>query len=68
MADNDNQTSQEFLTPTQLVERWGNAIGTGTLANWRAQGKGPKFTKLGVKVAYRVADVFEYEQTQAAGQ
>lgn len=68
MADNDNQTAQEFLTPTQLIARWGNAIGEGTLANWRAQGKGPKFVKLGAKVVYRLADVIEYEAAQQAPQ
>lgn len=68
MGNNENAAAlapQEFLTPTQLVARWGGAIGTGTLANWRAQGKGPKFTRLGVKIAYRVVDVEDYEKAQA---
>lgn len=57
----------EFLTPDQLVDRWSKAVGRGTLANWRAQGKGPTFTKLGSRVVYRLADVLAYEETNAAG-
>lgn len=57
----------QFLTPDQLVDRWGKAVGRGTLANWRAQGKGPVFTKLGSRVVYRLSDVTAYEQTNAAG-
>lgn len=65
MVNTENTAAQEFLTPTQLVARWGNAIGEGTLANWRAQGRGPKFVKLGAKVVYRLADVEDYEMAQA---
>ena len=31
-----------------------------TLAHWRSEGRGPKFIKLGSKVAYRGADLNEW--------
>ena len=40
------------LSPSQVVQRWGNNLTTGTLANWRGKKKGPPFQKLGVKVVY----------------
>lgn len=33
----------------------------GTLANWRAQGKGPRWVKHGRRVLYAVADVAAYK-------
>ena len=37
---------------------------TGTLANWRVQGIGPRFVKFGKKVLYPRAEVVAYEQRQ----
>lgn len=34
---------------------------TGTLANWRAQGKGPRWVKHGRRVLYAVSDVTAYK-------
>lgn len=42
----------KFLTPAQVVERWSNAVTTGTLANWRSHKKGPPFQKRGSRVLY----------------
>lgn len=50
-----------FLTPQELVKRWGGTVVTGTLANWRNKNKGPKYTKIGGKVRYRESDIIEYE-------
>ena len=37
------------------------AIGPySTLAHWRSEGRGPKFVKLGSKVAYRGSDLNEW--------
>lgn len=66
MVNTENTAAQEFLTPTQLVARWGNAVGIGTLANWRNQGRGPKFVRLGAKIGYRLSDVEAYEQAAEA--
>lgn len=51
----------QFLTPAQLSDRWGNRIGPRTLANWRSQGNGPPFVKIGGAIAYRLADVEAWE-------
>jgi hypothetical protein len=40
----------QFLSPPDVVERWNGAVTTGTLANWRAQGRGPSYQKFGTKV------------------
>ena len=37
------------------------AIGPySTLAHWRSEGRGPRFVKLGAKVAYRGSDLNEW--------
>lgn len=59
-------TRSEFLTPDQLLDRWGKAVGRGTLANWRAQKKGPPFTKVGARVVYRLVDVEAWEAANTA--
>ena len=58
---------KKYLTPTELVERWDGAIGKGTLANWRAQGRGPGYVKIGGRVLYPVEAVAEYEQQNRRG-
>lgn len=57
----------DFLTPTQLVGRWGGAVKLGTLANWRAQGKGPAFVKVGARVIYKVEAIEAWEAQQKNG-
>ena len=47
------------LTPRETAQRL--RIDHKTLANWRVQGRGPKFVKIGSKVVYRVADVEAFE-------
>ena len=37
---------------------------TGTLANWRSQGKGPAFVRLGKRVAYRGRDLNDWIDAQ----
>lgn len=56
----ERENGYEIFTPTQLAERWGCAI--QTLANLRAQGRGPSYTKPAGKVMYRLVDVIDYEQ------
>ncbi|CAG2144581.1 MULTISPECIES: helix-turn-helix transcriptional regulator [Cupriavidus] len=52
---------KKFLSADELVARWGDAIHPGTLANWRVQGKGPAFIKLGAKVRYPIAQLEQWE-------
>lgn len=54
----------EFLTPYQLYKRWGGAISPKTLANWRVKGSGPRFVKIGGRIAYPVGAVLEFELGQ----
>lgn len=51
----------EYLTPAELAKRWGDAVTTGTLANWRSKGKGPAFSKFGSRVRYRLDQVVSWE-------
>lgn len=51
------------ITAAQLVERWKGRIALGTLANWRSQGKGPPFTKLGRQVLYPVTRLAAWEKS-----
>jgi hypothetical protein len=50
----------EHLTPDQLAARWHKSA--GTLSNWRAQGKGPAYIKLGRTILYPVPSVQEFER------
>lgn len=43
------------LKPAEVVTRWNDAVTVGTLANWRAQGKGPPFIKFGARVRYPIS-------------
>lgn len=52
-----------FLSSAELAKRWN--LHVVTLANWRAQKRGPAFVKLGTKVRYRMEDVLNYEQQNA---
>ena len=39
----------------------------GTLANWRSQGKGPRWKKPGGSILYDWADVYAWERSQPSG-
>lgn len=42
-------------------------IPTNTLNYWRAEGKGPRFIKIGRSIYYSRDDVFDYLQSQVFG-
>jgi hypothetical protein len=48
-----------FLTPKELATRW--KLNPQTLANWRALGKGPPYSKIGTKVLYPVEGIHAFE-------
>ena len=50
------------LTARETAARW--KLNVVTLANWRVQGKGPKFIKLGRRVLYPLGEIEAYEQSQ----
>ncbi len=47
------------LTPVELAKRFRMSV--GALANWRVQGKGPKFMKVGSKVLYPLSEIEMFE-------
>lgn len=55
-------TGETYLSPDQLVERWGGTVKVKTLANWRTNGDGPTFQKIGNRIAYAMSDIIEYER------
>jgi transposase-like protein len=57
-------SAEQVLTPVDLARRLG--VHPQTVHNWRLTGRGPDFFKLGKYVFYRVTDVEEFEQRQAA--
>lgn len=59
-----NTNDCELLTPDQLCERWQRRIKPNTLAQWRSEGKGPAFTKIGNKVFYRLDSIIKWEKEQ----
>jgi hypothetical protein len=52
----------KYLTEKQLSDRWGGSPTPGTLRNWRHQGKGPRYVKIGQKPKYLLSDVLKYER------
>ena len=55
------QDDKLYLTSDPALK----AIGPySTLAHWRSEGRGPKFIKLGAKVAYRGRDLNEWLEAQ----
>ncbi len=54
-----------LLWPEQVAEVLG--VPVGTLANWRYQGRGPAFVKVGRHVRYRRNDVARWIDAQVVG-
>jgi hypothetical protein len=50
-----------FLTTEELSERYRGTVSVRTLINWRVQQVGPRPTKLGKAVLYRIDDVEAWE-------
>jgi hypothetical protein len=48
-----------FLDQRGLAQRW--LISPRTLEQWRWQGRGPQYLKIGGRVIYRLADVETFE-------
>lgn len=52
------RVQDQYFTPADLASRLG--IAPQTLANWRSQGKGPAFTRIGGRIRYTSAEVERY--------
>lgn len=53
------------LTTQELADRW--RMSAGTLSNWRASGRGPRFFRIGSKVLYRLIDIEAWERKAQEG-
>jgi Helix-turn-helix domain len=49
----------QHLDQKQLAERW--LISQRTLEQWRWQGRGPRYLKIGRRVIYRMSDIDAFE-------
>ena len=52
---------RKLLTDEQVAERWGLKV--QTLRNWRFQGRGPAYLKLGAAVRYDESVIEEHEKS-----
>jgi hypothetical protein len=50
------------LNQIELARRW--CLSPRTLERWRWLGQGPRYLKIGGRVAYRVEDIEAYEAVQ----
>lgn len=56
----DNTPSPRPLTEAELLERW--PISVATLRRWRAEKKGPAYTKIGRRILYPLEAIEKYEK------
>jgi hypothetical protein len=54
-----------YLTPAEVSRRLGGGISVKTLANWRSQGKGPPFRRVGGRVLYPIHEFEAWERASA---
>lgn len=54
--------SDPYITPLGLATRWNMTL--QTLAQWRWNGRGPQYLKLGRNVRYRQEDIYNFESKQ----
>lgn len=52
----------DSFKPEELAQELGST--TGTLANWRSRGKGPKFVRIAGRIHYMRTDVEQWIQNQ----
>jgi hypothetical protein len=48
-----------YLTPTKLAARW--HITPHTLGQWRWTGRGPRFSKMGKRILYKLENIEKFE-------
>ena len=53
---------ESYLTPEQLAERWNIKI--TTLSQWRWNGQGPAYSKIGKCILYWPHDIKAYERSK----
>lgn len=58
-------TGSNYLTQTQLAERW--RVAESTLERWRSEGVGPIYMKILGRVRYRLSDITDFEEESLRG-
>lgn len=58
MGANNMAFRDEYIPNRETADELG--VDVRTLARWRAEGKGPAYTRIGVKVYYRRSALTEY--------
>ena len=58
-------TENNYLTQTQLAERW--QVAQSTLEHWRSEGIGPIYMKMMGRVRYRLSDTTDFRRVPFAG-
>jgi predicted site-specific integrase-resolvase len=58
-------TGNNYLTQTQLAERW--QVAESTLERWRSEGVGPIYMKILGRVRYRLSDITDFEEESLRG-
>lgn len=63
---------EKTLTTNQLAHRWRGLLVKGTIENWRQQGRGPRFCKIGsgktCLVLYRLKEIERFEKIYFRGE
>lgn len=59
-STNEEAMERQTLTAREVERVYG--LNTGTLGNWRSQGRGPAYTKAGRKVLYYKEDIEAFLQ------
>ena len=65
MVRQESTTAMPVLLTSSQVSTYLH-VPTSTLANWRYQGRGPAFVRLGGHVRYRASDVTDWINRQLA--
>ena len=58
-------TETNYLTQTQLAERW--QVAESTLERWRSEGFGPIYPRMMGHVRYRLSDITDFEEDSLRG-
>jgi hypothetical protein len=64
MDDGAARQGTGFLTEAELAARYRGLVSAGTLRNWRSQGRGPPFVKVGRQVLYPIVGLEAWERSR----
>jgi hypothetical protein len=58
-------SDEEVYTEKELSQRW--KFDPKTLRNWRCQGRGPRYFKIGVNIRYPIREILRIEDESLRG-